>query len=134
MSDAVVNHLIEARGGGLQKLCIDGSELSDDSFRNFHKFSSLKKLTIERCRKLGPLGLKSIVRLKCLEWLKLRSAGDLLPQDIIGAMEQSDLQLLAHLDLSQCLNLDDNSLLAVAKACPSLTSVRLGRMPQKIMS
>ena len=118
---------MEARGGGLQQLCIDGSELSDDSFRNFHKFSSLKKLTIEECRKLGPLGLRSIVRLKCLEWLKLRFAGELLPQDIIGAMEQSDLRCLTYLDMSLCLKLDDNSLLAIAKACPSLTSVRLER-------
>lgn len=122
-----MNHLIEARSDSLQQLCISTSRLTDDSYSNFHKLTSLKKLSIDECVKLGPSGLKSIVRLKCLEWLNLRFAGELLPQDIIGAMEQSDLHCLTYLDMSLCLKLDDNSLLAIAKACPSLTSVRLER-------
>ena len=47
-------------------------------------------------------------------------------------MEQSDLRSLTFLSLWNC-DLDDSALLVVVKACPSLTSVRFGGMPQTIL-
>ena len=121
------------RGGTLQQLWICGAswgykeDLSDNSFSNFHNIVSLKKLSISQCRVLGPSGFNSICWLRRLAWLRLNEACNLQPEDIVTAMEQSELHCLTYLDLSHCYPLDDVGLLAVARACPSLTSVRLGR-------
>ena len=130
MDDASLNHLLEVRGATLQQLLILGAswryhEDPSDSFLNFDKCVSLKKLSISQCGVLGPSGFNSICRLRSLEWLRLNEACNLSPQIIVTAMEKSELHCLTYLDLSHCYPLDDVALLAVARACPSLTSVRL---------
>ncbi len=60
---------------------IDGETLTDESFASFGDLKALIDLRISFCDNMESNGFLAISELSNLEWLKLRRAGNLLPQE-----------------------------------------------------
>ena len=71
--------------------------------------------------------LKKELSLNCFsEWLKLRRGADLEPIDFVTTFSMGHLKTLHHLDISECSKIDDAGMIAIAKNCPTLGTLRRG--------
>ena len=125
LTDHSVNTFLELRGETIKMLWIDGESLSDASFSNFDKMTSLELLSVSFADNLGEAGLLAVSRLARLEWLRLRRGADLAPHHFVTAFNSGHLGNLVHLDLSECSRLDDAGVMAIASHCPNLGTLTL---------
>jgi len=120
LSDDSVKYFISRLKNTLKHFVIDGETLTDESFASFGDLKALIDLRISFCDNMESNGFLAISELSNLEWLKLRRAGNLLPQDFTLAFSDHKLKNLLHLDLSECATLSDDGLISISKNCPRL--------------
>jgi len=120
LNDQSINYFISRQKNTLKHFIIDGETLTDNSFVNFGDLKTLIDLRISFCDNIESVGFEAISRLAGLEWLKMRRAQNLLPQDFISAFSDQKLRNLLHLDLSECATLSDDGLISISKNCPMI--------------
>ena len=81
LSDESVKYFISRLKNTLKHFVIDGETLTDESFVSFGDLKALIDLRISFCDNMESKGFLAISELSNLEWLKLRRAGNLLPQE-----------------------------------------------------
>jgi len=125
LADNSVTYFITKLKTTLKHLLIDGETLTDECFTKLSELKNLVELSISFCDNMESAGFQAISQLSSLEWLKLRRAGNLLPQDFISVFSDKKLRNLIHLDLSECATLCDDGLIYISRNCPSLASLVL---------
>jgi F-box/leucine-rich repeat protein 2/20 len=120
LSEESVITLINERRNTLTCLYLDGESLSDTTFKHLFECSKLEELGISFAEDIGESGITAISQLGQLRILKLKRAKKVAADDFITLFANKKLGNVIHLDLSECVQLDDECVITIALACPKL--------------
>ena len=102
----------------LKILHFNGLSLTDESFQCLSIILDLEELGIYNAENLNHIGISAISRLRKLKYLKLNSAKNVTSQDFENCFANQEFcNNLVHLDLSRCLEVNDQVLEIIAKNC-----------------
>ena len=121
-----VSEIATRTGSCLTALVLDGADLSDNALLAVTaQCTNLKKLALSFGEDFTDVGLASLARLPALESLKIRK-GILFTNDGFRALF-SDKRLgpLQEIDLTECAQLRDDSVMFLAENCPGLKQCNL---------
>ena len=125
MSDEALTTLLIARKNSLRNLHFNGLSINDETFELLSICQPLEELGISNAEYLLHSGVTAISRLRNLKILKLINARNVAVTDFIFAFSEKKLKNLVQLDLSRCLEIDNEVLETIAKNCPNLESLTL---------
>jgi len=125
VEDDVIKGIIEHRRETLVKLMLDGEQLTDTSYREVSKCSSLGVFGVSFAEEMSDVGLLEIGKLSRLMWLKIKRGQQLSDTVFPNVFYNREFKNLIHLDLSECSMLTDDGVREVARACRILTCLAL---------
>lgn len=125
LSEESVITLITERKSSLKCLYLDGESLSDKSLKHLFLCQKLQELGISFAEEIGELGIAAISQLSKLTILKLKRAKKVPADDFITLFANKTLPVLRHLDLSECVQVNDEVVQTLALGCPLLETVML---------
>lgn len=117
--DTDVLYLIEKTKDKLISITLDGVKLKSSTFIELKQLQKLQNLVIMNCESMTDESLLGITELR-LQTLHLRRGVNLTSQGMVKFLTEADLSRLKDLDLSWCIQLDDEITESLSIHCPSL--------------
>ncbi|KAK7097907.1 hypothetical protein V1264_004813 [Littorina saxatilis] len=117
ISDEVVRQLASTYQDTLESLELDGNDLSDSTMEAVCGCQRLHTLSVSFCDDLSDRSVRHLLRLKQLEKLVLRKGLGLSAFAVTECFTSSVMQNLAYLDLTECQQLNDQGVQAIAQCC-----------------
>ncbi|KAL8580999.1 hypothetical protein ACOMHN_048033 [Nucella lapillus] len=117
ISELVVQHLATEYRGSLELWELDGNELTDSTIDAVSTCGQLKTLSISFCELLTDRSLTHLTRLQKLEKLCLRKGPSMTTAALQEFLCSPMLQNLTYLDLTECQQLEDTGVQAIAETC-----------------
>jgi len=125
LSDSAVEVLAATYTNTLKVLVLDGADLYDRSRQAMTQFTHLEKLSFSFCDNFTDVGVTMLGRLTTIKSLRLRKAMQLTTGAVRGLLLSGALDQLEELDLTECSNIQDDVMLAVAERCPRLRQINI---------
>jgi len=125
LSEDSVITLIQQRQETLKCLYLDGESLTDETFRHLFLCQKLQELGISFAEEMDENGILAISQLSKLIVLKLKRAKKVKADDFVTLFAKKNLCKLQDLDLSECVQVNDEVIKTLAIECPSLEKVML---------
>ena len=125
LSEESVVTLINERKNTLRSLYLDGESLSDQTFKHLFLCQKLEELGISFAEDMDELGVDAISKLHNLRILKLKRAKKVVADDFISLFANRALKNLVQIDLSECVQINDEVIKTIAIGCPKLESIML---------
>ena len=123
LNDDCIEILLQTRKNTLKVLVLDGEHLSEKAFCNLSHCNQLEELNLSFAETLGALVLKEISKLKTLKRLRYSRGKLLTRKDFCAAFSSNSLSGLVHIDFSECIGFDDESIISVANTCSHLEKI-----------
>ncbi|XP_076033813.1 F-box and leucine-rich repeat protein 13-like [Oratosquilla oratoria] len=123
--DEGVLQLTKHRCQTLTNLILDGENLTDVAYVSLGFCSKLKELGITFCIEMTDNGLKGVASLRNLSSLKLRKGTKLTSAGLASLFRGNKMKGLTHLNLGECLQIENDTLESIASGCPLLTHLVL---------
>ena len=125
LSEESVIILIQERKQSLKSLFLDGESLTDRTFTHLLLCQNLEELGISFAEEMDENGIFSIAQLKKLKLLKLKRAKKVKADNFVTLFANNNLKQLENLDLSECVQVNDEVIQTLALGCPNLDKVVL---------
>jgi len=125
INDESVDTLLRLRKDTLKVLILDGYYLTDNAFSSLSNCVKLEEFDIMDTAQLGSHVLKEISKLTKLEKLYYQNNRLLTKNNFTAAFNSNNLSSLSFIDLSGCINLDDDGLISIARVCQDLRELRV---------
>ena len=114
MSEDSVITLIQERKSTLKALYLDGESLSDQTFTHLFVCQKLEELGISFAEEMDENGIFAIAQLHKLRLLKLKRAKKVKADDFVTLFANKNLPELQDLDLSECVQVNDEVIQTLA--------------------
>ncbi len=125
LSDESVTVLLLERRDTLKSLILDGESLSDKSLCNLFICTKLEELGICFAEDMSSQGIEAVAKLSNLKSLRLKRAKQVTASEFIDMFCEGQLVNLTDLDLSECVQLDNDCLSTIASNCTKLEKLTL---------
>ncbi|XP_076467804.1 uncharacterized protein LOC143298750 isoform X2 [Babylonia areolata] len=117
ISELVVRHLALEYSGTMESWELDGNELTDGTILSVSACHCLKILSVSFCEQLTDQSIKHLQRLENLEKLSLRKGPAFSASALTELLSSPTLRSLTYLDLTECQQLEDQGVQAIAHTC-----------------
>lgn len=125
ITDKAIETLSEERKSTLQKLYVDGEQLTDRSYHAIGQCKDLVAFSVSFADGMTDKALLSIRELNKLNHLKIARGLELSNAEIGCFFNRKMLSDLTYLNIGHCNNLEDGGIQAVAASCTKLKTLEL---------
>ncbi|KAK3085362.1 hypothetical protein FSP39_002152 [Pinctada imbricata] len=119
IQDRTIGILVDYQGEHIKQLELDGAELTDASIQHIARCPQLSMLMISFCDNLTDQSLRLLQQTHSLTHLMLRKGANFSSGALLSLFQSPSLQNLTKLNLSECIKVVDETVIAIMKCCGS---------------